>query len=52
MTMIEMRMPMKAPIDERDVRRFINGIPGTSAASSHTNNEVRRIEAVVSDFCK
>ena len=32
MTMIEISRPMKAPIDDRDVNRLINGIPGISAA--------------------
>lgn len=50
MMMMEMRMPMKAPIDEGDVRRLIKGIPPTSAARFHWRAEAIRIEAVVRDF--
>lgn len=45
MTMMEISRPMKAPIEERDVRRLTKGIPGISAAACEagsTKYESRR----------
>lgn len=40
MTMMEISSPMKAPIDDRDVKRFTKGIPGISAAGCEPSGRI------------